>query len=64
MHACTGFAGQGGLTRRQRSQVHQLLLPGAVDALVAEGPQRALEARLVLGRHADASKAQAFAHLA
>ena len=62
--ACEGLCGlDKKCTWRQGAQVRERLAPRAEDALVAEGPQRALEARLVLGRHAHARKAQALAHL-
>ena len=54
---------RGQRTGRQVAQVHEAPAAGAVDALVAEGPERALEARLVVARDAHAREAQALAHL-
>ena len=54
---------RGERTGRQVAQVHELSAPRAVHALVAEGPQRSLEAHLVVAGDAHAREAQALTHL-
>ena len=45
------------------AQVHQLAAVGAPHPLMLEGPQRSLEALLVVTRHRQPAEAQALAHL-